>query len=362
MNRRNFLTLLGAAPAFAAAGGASAQGYLATADLSVSAAPVWEAWKEAYLRADGRVVDGLQHNASHSEGQGYGALLATEFNDLDAFARIVEWSEMNLAVRGDGLLAWRYLPEESNRVPDLNNASDGDLFYAWAMVRAATRFDDRSYLGRAQITAAALVDRCVVDSMANPAEKIFLPAAQGFVHADRQVFNPCYIMPLALRELAAATGVVELAQVAQHAEAIMQRVAVSGPVPDWLQVTASGIGPADGFSTAAGYEAMRIPLYLIWSGLKSHPAVTQMMRVYEQTVLPGAPVPTRIEPSTGAVLEASNDPGYRALAALINCTGNPGSVGSDMPAFDPTQPYYPATLQMFAMIAANQVSPECVPI
>ena len=362
MNRRNFLALLGTAPAFAAAGGASAQGYLSTADLSVSAAPVWEAWKAAYLRADGRVVDGLQHNASHSEGQGYGALLATEFNDLDAFARIVDWSELNLSVRGDGLLAWRYLPGENNPVPDLNNASDGDLFYAWAMVRAATRFGERSFLSRAQATAAALVERCVAQSMANPGEKIFLPAAQGFVHADRQVFNPSYIMPLALREVATATGVVELAQVAQHAEAMLQRLAETGPVPDWVQVTASGLSPAAGFSTAAGYEAMRVPLYLIWSGLRSHPAVTQMMRVYDRALRPGAPVPTRIDPTTGTVLEASNDPGYRALAALVKCAGTAGTVGSDMPAFDPGQPYYPATLQMFAMIAANQVSPECVPI
>jgi endoglucanase len=72
-------------------------------------------------------------------------------------------------------------------------------------------------------------------------------------------------------------------------------------------------------------------------------------------------VPTIIEPTSGTVIEASNDPGYRALAALVSCAGS-AQVGSDMPPFDPNQPYYPATLQMFAMIAANQVTPECVPI
>jgi len=87
-----------------------------------------------------------------------------------------------------------------------------------------------------------------------------------------------------------------------------------------------------------------------------------MMQVYDRNVSPGAPVPTRIDPATGAVLEASNDAGYRALAALVSCAGTAGQAGSDMPAFDPNQPYYPATLQMFAMLAANQVSPECVPI
>lgn len=364
MNRRTFLSILGAAPALAAAGGhgAGAQALLTSGDLSRRAAPVWAAWKAAHLQADGRIVDGLQQNASHSEGQGYGAFLATEFGDAEAFGRIVAWTEAHLAIRGDALLAWRYLPQQSNPVPDMNNASDGDLFYAWALLRAATRFNDRRWLVRAQSVAAALGERCIAGSPATPGEMLFLPAAQGFVHADRVVINPSYIMPLAMRELAAGTGVVELALAAQHAEGLLLRLAESGPVPDWVQVTSGGLAPATGFSNDAGYEAMRVPLFLVWSGLNRHPAVTQMMRVYARAVQPGVPVPTRIDPASGSVIEASNDPGYRALAALISCAGTPGAVGSDMPPFDPAQPYYPATLQMFAMIAANQVSPECVPI
>ncbi|MCB1398195.1 MAG: glycosyl hydrolase family 5 [Rhodobacter sp.] len=366
MNRRHFLSLMGATPALAAAGfgasGASAQGLLATANLAETAWPVWEAWKTAYLQSDGRVVDRLQRQASHSEGQGYGALLATEFGDHDAFRRITGWAEANLSVRGDGLLAWRYLPGETTPVPDLNNASDGDLFYAWAHVRAAQRFNERRYLTRALQSAQSLAQLCIVANPAQTGETIFLPGAHGFVHDDRVVFNPSYIMPLAMREVAVATGVAELALAAQHAEAILLRLAQAELVPDWVQAGARGMAPALGFSTNAGYEAMRIPLYLVWSGLNRHPAVMQMVRVYDRTVQPGVPVPTIIEPASGAVLEASNDPGYRALAALVSCAGSASQVGSDMPAFDPAQPYYPATLQMFAMIAANQVTPECVPI
>ena len=84
MNRRHFLSLMGVSPALAAVS-AQGQGFLRTSDLTETARPVWEAWKSAYLRNDGRVVDVLQNNASHSEGQGYGAVLATEFNDREAF-------------------------------------------------------------------------------------------------------------------------------------------------------------------------------------------------------------------------------------------------------------------------------------
>lgn len=364
MNRRHFLSLMGATPAFAAAGmnGASAQSFLTTSDLAETAAPVWEAWKASYLQPDGRVVDGLQQNASHSEGQGYGAVLATEFNDHDAFRRILSWAEARLAIRGDGLMAWRYLPEENDPVPDMNNASDGDLFMAWALVRAAQRFNDRTYLARARQTAEALAELCILPSLYSPSELIFLPAAQGFVHEDRIVFNPSYVMPLAMREVAAATGVIELARAAQNAETIFLRLAGTSPVPDWMQDTVDGMTVTQDFSANTGYEAMRVPLYMVWSGLNRHPAVTQMVRIYDRTVQAGVPVPTIIDPLSGTVLEASNDPGYRALAALVSCAGGSGEVGSLMPPFDPNQPYYPATLHMFAMIAANQVTPECVPI
>lgn len=367
MRRRDFLGFLSALPASALFANAAqalpaqGQGLIAPTDLSDTARPVWEAWKTAYLRNDGRVVDGLQGSASHSEGQAYGALLATEFNDRQTFDKILSWSEANLAVRGDGLMAWRYMPDAANPVGDINNASDGDLFMAWALVRAAKRFTHDPYNTRAIQIATSLASRCIVSNPANQDETLFLPGAQGFVQEDRVVFNPSYIMPRAMHEVAAETGVPELSHTAQHAEYIMLGLAKSGPIPDWVQADSAGLAPAAGFSVNVGYEAMRIPLYFIWSGLSHHPAVTQMERVYRRTVSAQMPVPTVIEPSSGAVLEASNDPGYRALSSLVSCARS-DRVGADIPAFDPTQPYYPATLQMLTMVAANQVVPECVPI
>jgi len=364
MNRRRFLTALGAAPAIGlGVSGLPGRSGAAGLDLSHSAQDVWQAWKTACLLPEGRVIDRLQQNSSHSEGQGYGMVLATEFGDAEAFGRMFAWTEANLAIRPDGLLAWRWLPDPSLPVPDTNNAADGDLFYAWALVRASRRFNDRRYLDRATGLAQALAQTCVVASPAGGGEVLFLPAAFGFSHPGRVVINPSYLMPLAMREVAAVTGVADLALAAQHGEALLLRLAQDGLVPDWVQVTAGGVAPAEGFSANAGYEALRVPLFLIWSGLARHPGVTSMLRVYDRTVQPGLPVPTVIEPVSGVVLEASADAGYRALAGLVTCAGRTaGTAGAAMPPFDPAQPYYPATLQLFSMIAANEASPQCVPL
>ena len=378
MNRRHFLKALGstpaagslalAAPALLSARAARAQTRPPPVEV---AGTLWEAWKTGYLESGGRVIDRLQANSSHSESQGYGALLAAEFGDDEAFGRIFEWTEANLAIRSDPLLAWRWLPDGDVRVPDLNNASDGDLFYAWALIRAGRRFDERAYLDRAAEIAEALAAHCIVPSPENADQMLFLPAVFGFADEARVVVNPSYLMPLAMRELAVVTGVAELALAAQHGEALLTRLAAGGLVPDWVAVSETGIGTAEDFSGNAGYEAIRVPLFLVWSGLAHHPAVGNAMRVYSQALQPGAPVPTSIEPISGVVLEVSDDPGYRAVAGLVSCAAQPvdstdganaSAIGAMMPAFDPRQPYYPATLHMFAMLAAHQAVPVCTPI
>jgi endoglucanase len=49
----------------------------------------------------GRVVDTAKGLISHSEGQGYGLLLAVAAGDRSTFDRIWGWTRANLAVRKD---------------------------------------------------------------------------------------------------------------------------------------------------------------------------------------------------------------------------------------------------------------------
>ncbi|MCC5985404.1 MAG: glycosyl hydrolase family 5 [Rhodobacteraceae bacterium] len=360
MNRRHFLRAAAALPLLVAGGGALARS-LGGVDLSQQAAALWEAWKEVHLTPDGRVVDAFQNNASHSEGQGYGMLLATEFDDHGAFRRMFDWTEMNLAQRGDGLLSWRWLPGQANPVPDPNNATDGDLFYAWALVRATRRWSEPHFMTRAISMAQALAENCIVRDPARAERTLLLPAVHGFTREGSVTINPSYYMPLAMREVAAATGVSAIQTCAQDGEALLSEIAARGLPPDWIDLGEDGWAPSGFLPSHTGYEAMRVPLFLIWSGQSGHPAVRQMASVYERTAGNGQPVPTVLDPETGSVLDTSPDPGYRALAGLTRCARY-GGPGAEIPPFQPRQPYYPATLQLFAMIAANEVLSECVPV
>ena len=71
-------------------------------------ATAWTAWKARFVTDAGRVVDTGNQGISHSEGQGFGMLLAVAANDRPTFERIWGWTRANRMVRDDQLLAWRW--------------------------------------------------------------------------------------------------------------------------------------------------------------------------------------------------------------------------------------------------------------
>ncbi|WP_241524049.1 glycosyl hydrolase family 8 [Oceaniglobus indicus] len=331
------------------------------------AAP-WAAWKAAYLDESGRVIDALQQGASHSESQGYGLYLAALFGDDAAFDAIYGWTETNLAIRSDALLAWRWLPGVTGAVPDRNNASDGDLFYAWALVTRGQRDGDAALMDRARAIANDLVAACVTESPDGSGRLVLKPAAQGFERDGGIVINPSYYMPRAMRDVARATGARALATCAADGAAIMAALAREGLVPDWVEITPDGMKIPDDREERNGYEALRVALFLIWSGESDHPAVTMQARAYRRATATrpstsdSAPYATVFDPRNGDVIEASHHVGYSAVAALAECAAS-DVPGSAIPFYRTRdQAYYPATLHLMALIAQITATPECVPI
>lgn len=357
MNRRNALSGLMALAGCASFG---TGGWGQTSAIEAKLQDVWLAWLDTHVDATGRVIDGLQGNSSHSEGQAYGLLLAATMGDHRAFERIENWTRLNLAIRSDNLMAWQWFPDELVRVPDLNNATDGDLFRAWALLRASRRFNVPDYHRVAEQIVSDVTESCIVAHPAgNGFDPLLIPGVQGFETPAGFVYNTCYAMPLAMTELATEFDKPILAQAARGAVEMARELAQVGVVPDWVEVTSSGPRAAEGYSFDAGYEAMRLPLYLIWSGIADHPAIRRYAEA--QSRVPVGRVATQIERETGRAIATSPDPGYKAISALAVCAAN-DSVGSDIPPFSTSSPYYPATLQMFAMIAQIEASPMCIPI
>jgi endoglucanase len=324
-------------------------------------APLWQAWKRIHVSSSGRVIDRLQNNISHSEGQGYALLIAEALGDRESFDRILDWTLTNLGVRDDSLLAWSWHPKDGGGVVDDNNASDGDLFAGWALARAGERFAEPRYKDLAGAIAADLVAQCLRPAPDPSDGLLLLPGAVGFDTEAGFVINPAYYMLRAMRELGQATGETDLVSAAADGNALLSRLARDSLVPDWVALSATGFAPVEGKSGDFGYEALRVPLYLVWSGLPGHPAVSAAREAYIRSLEtdPEA-APTVIDRRTGEVRETSTDPGYLALAALTVCAEGNGT-GGIMPAFSAGQSYYPGVLHLLSLLAQRETRLGCYP-
>src|SRR5262249_45176384 len=84
---------------------------------------LWASYKSLFVSADGRVVDTGNGRISHSEGQGYGMLLAESNADQATFSQIWNWTTQHLSRSEDHLFAWRWRPFfNGGAIYDYNNS------------------------------------------------------------------------------------------------------------------------------------------------------------------------------------------------------------------------------------------------
>jgi len=305
----------------------------------------WDEWKSAFLQADGRVADTGQRNISHSEGQGFGMLLATAAHDKAAFDKMWGWTQANLGVRPDGLFAWRWEPGRG--VTDPNTATDGDLFIAWALQRAADTFKQPAHKDKAAALGKAIREKVVVDG--TPWGTVIKPGAVGFDTPQGTVVNLSYwVFPAfdALNKVdphpqwaALTTSGLRLAEVARFGRWQLP--------PDWLLLV-NPLQPDPGHAPRHGYDAARVPLYMYWARKTNAERLAPFHKFWShfkcESFLPSwANVVDNSIDSYGA------DPGVQSIRSLL-LTGKPLSQRPPMTA----QSYYSATLGMLVEVAARE--------
>ncbi|MEN3752970.1 glycosyl hydrolase family 8 [Mangrovibacter sp. SLW1] len=233
--------------------------------MSSFAAPAqennWAVFKHNYLNQDGRIVDRENGNISHSEGQGYGMLLAVMNNDRPAFESIWGWTEHTLLRPSLWLFAWRYDPTV-NKVTDTNNASDGDTLIAWALLLAGEKWHEKSWTDASSHIQEALINCLIIDE---DNQTLLLPGLEGFVRDDGYVVNPSYFIFPAWESFWKASHNPVWMKLKQSSLALLDkaRFGKTQLPSDWVFVKDNGdVSPAKNWPARFSYDAIRIPLYL----------------------------------------------------------------------------------------------------
>jgi endo-1,4-beta-D-glucanase Y len=318
----------------------------------------WRAYASTFVAADGRVVDNANGGASHSEGQGYGLLLAAMADDREAFQLIWSWTDGHLKSRPDGLLSWRWDPQKG-AIADKNNATDGDILVAWALSEGARRFGKPEYLATAKKIAQAIGAQTLKDSPHGP---ILLPGAAGFARDDQPdgpVINLSYWVFPAFSTLKALAPEYDWDAVRENGLKLLgeSRFGPRGLPADWQSVGGPALAPAKNFPPQFGYNAIRIPLYLAWDGDDaSRRALRRFAGLWRGKSSAG---PFVIDVNSGATGQALDGAGYRLALALGRCASLEQPVEGDLLTLrDPL--YYPATLRMLSLAVLQERFPQCL--
>ena len=319
---------------------------LITCPLCALAGEDWIQFKTAYIE-NGRVIDKGQKSISHTEGQGVGLLLAVQNNDPETFSQIWNWTQRNLQVRDDKLFAWSWSPKAG--INDMNNASDGDLFIAWALAKAYTKWNEPSYL-----FAAIQVSQSIRSKLLRKTSRgtVLLPGAMGFEKSEYLKLNLSYWVFPAINELSTLDPAPEWEELRVSGLKLLEEARFGNwqLPPDWLKLEGEKISPVDG--DQFGYDAVRIPLYLIWGKQATPPSIKPFQNFWGSFA--GKPLlPAWVNVNTGELATYNASSGFQSIDALTLAYPNIDS--TQLPSFDPAQGYYSSMLSLFTKMALEDL-------
>lgn len=312
----------------------------------------WLGFRERFVTPEGRVVDTGNQHISHSEGQGWAMLCAVRAEDRAAFGRLHAWSMRVLKRPGDELFSWRFRPGVG--VDDPNNATDGDLFIAWALLEAGERWGVADW--KAQGAAMA---RDILRLLVRPAGEhlALLPAVRGFDRPGQLVLNPSYYAFPALRALALAAPDPAWLQLVVDGLSLLRRGRFGRwrLPPDWLAVQRldGRLSPASGWPARFSYDAVRVPLYLAWAGMYEEPGVTGPAAFWGEHPRRALPAWTDLSSNNLSPYPAS--PGIEAIAQLSRAVSGMNPIlSAHSRAMSGPQDYYSSILGLLVALATGE--------
>ena len=307
----------------------------------------WEVFKQGFLEPEGRIVDTGQNRVSHSEGQGFAMLFAVHYGDRPAFDLLWQWTQKNLQVRDDALLAWRWEPGKG--VTDRNNASDGDILVAWALLRAASAWRHPEYAAAGTRLAQEIRKKLV---RRVPHGMVLVPGLQGFEKPDGLVINLSYWVFPALPDLAKADPAPEWDALARSGQTILG-YSYFGRwrlPPDWLRLS-DPVVPAGPPPERFSYDAVRIPIYLLWARRDSE-ALMKPYRDFWGHFAGARDLPAWTNLKDDSVDSHGAGQGVRGIAQVV--ADYPRAKAGRLPALEPGQSYYSAVLLLLAKVALRE--------
>lgn len=285
----------------------------ASASFALDAA-LWAGYKDAFVAKDGRVIDRYNAQVSHSEGQGYAMLLAVAHNDKETFDSAWRWTRDNIGVRPDDLFAWKWGKKADGQwaVIDYNNATDGDVLIAYALVKAFDKWKDGAYRGSALPIISGIRKNMPIDA----GDRTFLlPSYFGFTREAGFVVNPSYLILPAFEAFKNIDDSAFWGKLRSDSEKFLTDACFGAMClpPDWVIITDGKAVVWNERPPYFGAEAIRTLLHLSMTNPPRFPkGLDRILDYYEKNGY----LPRWIDLENDSVSLKPAPAGYYAVAAL----------------------------------------------
>jgi endoglucanase len=309
----------------------------------------WVVYKSRFVAVDGRVIDTGNNGASHSEGQGYGLLLALRMNDEVVFKQIWQWTKANLQVRKDSLFIWRRRPSTAFSDEDKNNATDGDILIAWSLLEASKKWEQTVYEHEAIKILNDIKQKLIIQK--NGLD-IILPGEYGFQFPNATIINLSYWIYPAFKDFSAFDKNPVWDKLTTSGQTLSQKARFGHwqLPPDWLEMKNDhSMTPAR--NKQFGYDAVRVPLYMIFADV--NPGLLSPFADYWSFYRGYTPAWIALEENVMDSYGASS--GIRAIKQMtLFALKRIGSV--KFASIDKNQDYYSATLLLLSKLGYLQLA------
>jgi endo-1,4-beta-D-glucanase Y len=224
----------------------------------------WHLFKQNFISKDGRVIDHINNQVSHTESIGYGMFFAVSYGDVKSFQKIHDWLHKNMELNKNNLYAWKWgrRGDGSWGVLDYNNATDGDMWIAYSLLLAYEKWGVKNYLDEAKTLIENIKKHTIVKERG---KLLLLPSQFGFVKRDHIKLNPSYTIPFIFDKFAIYDK-DEVWETLVLDSIDMFRGSALGSLkihPDWiLYDKVSGTYGYYGDESVFGFDSIRVPLFL----------------------------------------------------------------------------------------------------
>jgi endo-1,4-beta-D-glucanase Y/4-amino-4-deoxy-L-arabinose transferase-like glycosyltransferase len=158
----------------------------------------WQNYKKNFITDSGQVID-KSSNKTTSEGQSYALLRSVWIDDQSSFDKIWQWTKTNLQIRkSDKLLAWQLKSDNNGKysILDTENATDGDLDAALALLLASKRWQNDSIKQKSyEDQAREIVQDIWKQRVVTIGDKLALLPFTSQKDKNYEILNPSYFSP-----------------------------------------------------------------------------------------------------------------------------------------------------------------------